>query len=53
MKSLDRNVDGKITKDEIPKGLQERILSRVDTNKDGVIDLDELAKLGKSQDSKK
>jgi hypothetical protein len=53
LKSLDRNVDGKITKDEIPKGLQERILSRVDTNKDGVIDLDELAKLGKSQDSKK
>ena len=53
LKGLDQNDDGKITKDEIPKGLQKRILSRVDTNKDGVIDLDELAKLGKPQGGKK
>lgn len=53
LKTLDRNDDGKITKDEIPKGLQELILSRVDTNKDDVIDWDELAKLGKPQDKKK
>lgn len=43
IQSLDRNNDGKIVQDEIPKGLQERILARLDTSNDGLIDEDELA----------
>lgn len=50
LKTLDRNDDRKITRDEIPKGLQKLILDRVDTNNDGVIDLDELSKLDQHQD---
>jgi hypothetical protein len=52
LKTLDRNGDGKITKDEIPKGLRELILNRLDTNKDGVVDSDELAKVAKRQDER-
>lgn len=53
LKTLDGNVDGKITKDEIPKGLRELILNRLDTNQDGVVDADELGKVVKQQDEKK
>jgi hypothetical protein len=47
LQRLDRNDDGKITKEEIPKRMQELILGRVDANDDGVIDKGELAKLAK------
>ena len=49
LQQLDRDGDGKITKEEIPRRMQELILNRVDTNKDGAIDKDGLAKLGKQQ----
>jgi len=45
LKRLDRNDDGKITKEEIPKRMQEFILSRADLNKNGTIEAEELAKL--------
>ncbi len=44
LKQLDRNNDGKITKVEIPKRLQDLVFGRADTNKDGVIDAKELSK---------
>ena len=45
LQQLDRDADGKITTEEIPRRMQSLILSRVDTNKDGVVDKDELTKL--------
>jgi hypothetical protein len=42
LKSTDRNQDGIITKEEIPRLIRESILDRVDTNKDGQIDQSEL-----------
>lgn len=48
LKRLDRNDDGKITKEDIPARMRELILSRVDTNKDGVIDEQELNNLTKA-----
>lgn len=35
---FDDNDDGKVSKDELPEFLRERILDRLDTNKDGMID---------------
>jgi collagen type III alpha len=35
---LDKNDDGKVTKDEMPERMQERMLERIDTNEDGAID---------------
>ena len=42
---FDRNGDGKITKDELPEFLRERILGRVDANKDGIIEKSEAERL--------
>jgi hypothetical protein len=50
LQRLDRNDDGKITKEEIPQRMQELIFGRVDANKDEVIDKEELAKLGKAKE---
>ena len=44
LRSLDANKDGKIAKDELPERMQS-ILTRVDTNKDEVIDEQELKML--------
>lgn len=52
LQPLDRDGDGKIKKDEIPAGLQDLILGRVDSNGDGVIDKDELANLAKQKEKK-
>ena len=38
---FDRNDDGKVSKEELPEFLRERILPRLDANKDGVIDKQE------------
>ena len=51
--SVDRNKDGKILKAEIPKGLQERILTKLDLNKDDVIDKAELAAFAKQEAQRK
>ena len=42
--SFDKNNDGKITKDELPERMQ-NLIARGDTNKDGVLDRDEVKKL--------
>lgn len=44
LQRLDRNKDGKITKEEIPRSLRDLVFGRADTNKDGVIDEQELGK---------
>ena len=41
---MDKNKDGKLSKDEVPEFLRERFFERADTNKDGVIDEKELQK---------
>ncbi len=41
---FDKNGDGKVTKDEMPNQMQERILQRADTNGDGAIDKEEVKK---------
>ena len=46
LKGLDKNKDGKISKDEIPRELR-RLVLRLDTNKDGVIDEEELKALSR------
>lgn len=45
LERLDRNQDGKISKNEIPRRMQQLILGRLDTNEDEVIDKKELAAL--------
>jgi len=44
MKRIDKNSDGKISKEEAPERLQERF-STLDANKDGFLDAGELSKL--------
>ena len=39
---FDKNKDGKIVPDELPRVLRERHMRRYDTNKDGVIDAEEM-----------
>ena len=41
---MDRNNDGKITKEELPERMQESF-SRMDTNGDGSLDREELRQL--------
>jgi len=53
LKRVDRNRDGKITRDEVPRGLQNLIFGRLDTNKDNVIDTKELQKTGAPQKKNK
>lgn len=53
LKRLDRNDDGKITKEEIPKRMQEFILSRVDANENGIVELEELEKLADRKSDEK
>lgn len=43
--ALDRDQDGKITRQEIPKRLQKLVLDRVDANEDDIISKDELNEL--------
>jgi len=43
--SLDRDGDGKVTKDEMPEWMRERILERADANGDGAIDKEEAEKM--------
>jgi hypothetical protein len=40
--SFDANQDGKISKDELPEPMQQRLFPRADANGDGVIDKEEL-----------
>ena len=49
--SFDKNKDGKLSKDELPRPLQ-RMFDRADTNKDKVLDKAELKKLFKSRRSR-
>ena len=42
--SFDANGDGKVSKEEMPEGMQERLLQRADTNGDGAIDKEEAEK---------
>jgi hypothetical protein len=42
--ALDKNKDGKVTKDELPERMQ-GLIARGDTNKDGALDQDEVRKL--------
>ena len=42
MKQLDKNGDGSITKDELPEGRGERMLTAGDTNSDGKLDSTEI-----------
>lgn len=42
---MDKNNDGKVTKDEMPEQMRQRILERADTNKDGAIDKQEAEKM--------
>jgi len=39
---FDRNGDGKVTKDEMPPQMQQRLLLRADVNKDGALDRQEV-----------
>ena len=41
---FDENGDGKVTKDEMPERMQERLLKRADTNGDGALDKEEVEK---------
>lgn len=41
---FDRNGDGKVTKDEMPKQMQDRLLKRADTNGDGALQKQEVKK---------
>jgi Ca2+-binding EF-hand superfamily protein len=45
IRSIDRNHDGRIEKDEIPKILQAKILARLDRNQDELIDESEIDSL--------
>ncbi len=45
MMSLDRNGDGKVTKDEMPEWMQARMLEQGDANGDGAIDKQEAEKM--------
>jgi hypothetical protein len=42
--ALDKNKDGKVTKDELPERMQD-LIAKGDTNKDGALDKDEIKKL--------
>lgn len=44
LQRLDKNEDGKLSKDEVPERLWDR-LSRLDANEDGMVTKDELAKM--------
>ena len=41
---FDNNGDGKVTKDEMPERIEERLLQRADTNEDGALDKEEVKK---------
>jgi tRNA-Thr(GGU) m(6)t(6)A37 methyltransferase TsaA len=41
---FDRNDDGRVTKDEMPERMKERLLPRADANKDGALDRQEIKK---------
>ena len=41
---FDKNGDGKVTKDEMPERMKERMLQRADTNGDGALDKKEVKK---------
>ena len=45
---LDKNGDGKVTKDEMPERMKGRLLPRADTNGDGAIDKQEAEKMSES-----
>ena len=47
LKTLDKNKDGKLSKDELPERMQ-GIIARADTNKDGKLSKDELTKFASS-----
>lgn len=49
LRALDRNKDGKVERQEIPRRLQTLILDRVDTDKSGVLETSELDALEKEQ----
>jgi Ca2+-binding EF-hand superfamily protein len=42
---FDKNGDGRVTKDEMPERMKERMLPRTDTNGDGAIDKQEAEKM--------
>jgi hypothetical protein len=44
---FDKNGDGKVTKDEMPERMQQRLLLRADTNGDGALDKEEVEKMAK------
>jgi len=45
--SFDADSDGKVSKEEMPERMQERLLQRADTNGDGAIDKEEAEKFAK------
>ncbi len=45
MMAMDTDKDGKISKEELPEFLRERLMERADTNKDGFLDKEELEKM--------
>ncbi|HBO46345.1 MAG TPA: hypothetical protein DD670_20945 [Planctomycetaceae bacterium] len=45
LKRLDRNADGKVSRDELPPRNADRMMQRADTNRDGMIDADEVKRL--------
>ena len=49
LKRLDRNKDGTITREEIPRLMRELVFGRLDTNKDGAVDKAELARLAEEK----
>ena len=53
LERLDRDGDGRISKTEIPKQMQELILGRLDKNKDGLVDQAEFAQFAKEPEELK
>ena len=47
-KKLDKNADGKLSKDELPERMQ-GMIERADTDKDGTLSKDEIRKMAETQ----
>jgi Ca2+-binding EF-hand superfamily protein len=45
--SLDKDADGKLTKEELPESMRERFFERADANGDGVVDRQEVEQMAR------